>query len=70
MSTAQRIDVQQLIKDASITPKRVLPALLQQQKLPDNLRDPRVLCYYTNWSHRFETFGGSRNTACDSPTIA
>jgi chitinase len=47
---AQRIDVQQLIKEAGATPKRVLPALLQ--KLPENVREPRVFCYYTNWSHR------------------
>lgn len=50
---AQRIDVQQLIKDASSTQKKVSrPALLQQLKLAGNVREPRVFCYYTNWSQR------------------
>ena len=45
-----RIDINQLLKDAKV-PKRVLPALLEP-KLPDNLREPKVFCYYTNWSYK------------------
>jgi chitinase len=33
------------------TRTRVLPALLEQ-KLPSNLRKPKVFCYYTNWSYK------------------
>ena len=64
---AQRIDVQQLIKEANVKPKRVLPALVQQQKLPDNVREPRVFCYYTNWSHRYEVRSSIQSTAIYRP---
>lgn len=46
-----RIDIQTLLREAGGTPKRVLPALLEA-KLPDNLREPKVFCYYTNWSYK------------------
>ena len=47
-----RIDIQTLLREAQGgTPKRVLPALLEP-KLPDNLREPKVFCYYTNWSYK------------------
>lgn len=48
---ASKIDIQTLLRQTSLTDnKRVLPALLQ--KLPDNTREARVFCYYTNWSYR------------------
>jgi len=51
LAAPQRIDIQQLLKEAKGTPKRILPALLEP-KLPDNLREPKVFCYYTNWSYK------------------
>ena len=48
---ATKIDIQNLLRQSGVSDnKRVLPALLQ--KLPDNRREARVFCYYTNWSYR------------------
>ena len=52
LPSAETIDVKTLLKQASGSPKRVLPAALQPAKLPQNLREPRVFCYYTNWSQK------------------
>ncbi len=48
-----RISIKELLKQTKTKTKtRVLPALLQQQTLPDNLREPRIFCYFTNWSYK------------------
>eukprot|EP00090_Calanus_glacialis_P000625 TRINITY_DN1040_c0_g1_i1.p1 TRINITY_DN1040_c0_g1~~TRINITY_DN1040_c0_g1_i1.p1 ORF type:complete len:1056 (-),score=204.14 TRINITY_DN1040_c0_g1_i1:2491-5658(-) len=46
----ERIDVQDLLKQIS-RPSKPLPALLEA-KLPDNLREPVIFCYFTNWSYK------------------
>ena len=50
LAPATKIDIQTLLRQSVSDNKRVLPALLQ--KLPDNKREARVFCYYTNWSYR------------------
>ena len=50
LAPATKIDIQSLLRQSVNDNKRVLPALLQ--KLPDNKREARVFCYYTNWSYR------------------
>lgn len=54
LATAEKLDVNQLLREASAgNPKRILPAILQQAQLPTNKREPRVFCYYTNWSQKY-----------------
>ena len=48
---ASQIDIQTLLRDSlNKNNQRVLPALLQ--RLPDNKREARIFCYYTNWSNK------------------
>jgi chitinase len=48
----ERISIHDLLNQSKgTTPKRVLPALLTPQ-IPENLRAPRVFCYFTNWSYK------------------
>ena len=52
---ATRISIKELLQAAKKKPTRVLPALLQQQQqegLPENMREPRTFCYFTNWSYK------------------
>jgi chitinase len=47
---AEKVDVKTLLKEASTNPKRVLP--VTAAKVPGNQREPRIFCYYTNWSQK------------------
>jgi len=47
----ERIDVKDLLKQLSRPKKKKLPALLTDQ-LPDNVREPVIMCYFTNWSYK------------------
>lgn len=52
LAPASRISIQDLLKQAKKPkPSSNLPFLLQNS-VPDNLRAPRVFCYFTNWSYK------------------
>lgn len=46
----ERIDIKELLKQVS-RPSKPLPALLEAS-LPENVREPVVFCYFTNWSYK------------------
>ncbi|XP_040573319.1 probable chitinase 10 [Lepeophtheirus salmonis] len=50
----QRIDIADLLGQVSKgNKKNRLPALLQNANtLPENLREPQIFCYFTNWSYK------------------
>ena len=48
---SERISIQDLLQQTKGASKKPLPALLTPS-LPDNLRKPRVFCYFTNWSYK------------------
>jgi hypothetical protein len=54
---AEKVDVKTLLREASATPRRVLSSstlnAIQSAKLPQNQREPRIFCYYTNWSQKY-----------------
>ncbi|XP_023333989.1 probable chitinase 10 [Eurytemora carolleeae] len=47
---AERIDVEEILNKIS-RPKNPLP-LLNTPVLPENVREPVVFCYFTNWSYK------------------
>lgn len=47
---AENIDVEDLLKKIS-RPKKPFPALLTPS-LPENVREPVIFCYFTNWSYK------------------
>eukprot|EP00095_Tigriopus_kingsejongensis_P006279 snap_masked-scaffold1533_size36968-processed-gene-0.3 protein:Tk06279 transcript:snap_masked-scaffold1533_size36968-processed-gene-0.3-mRNA-1 annotation:"chitinase" len=52
LPASSRISIQDLIKQSQQSKAgNNLPALLQNS-VPDNLRTPRVFCYFTNWSYK------------------
>ena len=56
-ASAEKIDIKTLLRESSGNPKRVLSsataaAIQAGAKLPQNQREPRVFCYYTNWSQK------------------
>jgi len=46
----ERIDIKDLLSQIS-RPSKPLPALLEA-RLPDNVREPVIFCYFTNWSYK------------------
>ena len=46
----ERIDIKELLKQVQ-RPSKPLPALLEAS-LPDNVREPVIFCYFTNWSYK------------------
>lgn len=52
-SQPEKISVDQLLKESS-TNRRILPQILKDAIQPQNhnKREPRVFCYYTNWSQK------------------
>ena len=54
LAPAQRISISELLKQTKSKTRVKTPSLpnLLQQKLPDNLREPRIFCYFTNWSYK------------------
>ena len=51
IAPSDRLDVEQLLKELSGRPKSQTPALFSAA-LPDNVREPVVMCYFTNWSYK------------------
>jgi len=51
LPSSERIDVEDLLSKVSRPKKKNLPALLAN-KLPENVREPVIMCYFTNWSYK------------------
>jgi chitinase len=69
LPSAQKISIQSLLKEAGETkPKRVLPLASAAAVLPDDVRPPRIFCYFTNWSYKRPGMGQFTSEDVD-PTL-
>ena len=69
--SGETIDIRTLLKEASGSPKRIISsataAAIQAGKLPQNQREPRIFCYYTNWSQKYVCYKtGISSSGCSN----